>query len=436
MSNHLAIATVTATLGQLVLSAAQASGLSGIALKFGRPTPPTPAGERKVHVYLYQVSPNAALRNADLPTRDGRHTPVRVPRAALDLYYLISFFGDDADLEPERMLGAAIRELHAQPLLTPGAIADAVVSYPALAGSNLAAAVEQVRVTPVTLTLDEMSRLWSVMTQTPHTVSVAYQATVVVIEPEATVSRPAPVLTIGPRPRGADVQVESYPVIAGFWIGAPQTFDQGARRPPSFPAARLGTRLAIRATHVGGDSLAIRFEHARRGPFEVAIPPSQQTPEEVFADLTAATAGGTGWAAGVYQVTLVVTRGGRRYQSAAVPLALAPRIVSILPAPAARDAAGRVVLTVATEPPLRTGQVPRLLVAALDAAGPAAAADQTDVVFDVPDAPALTAAIARLRVQDPGGAGSAPTMVESMPFRYDPATGTFGFDDSQRVTIT
>jgi len=176
MSNHLAIATVTAALGQLVHAAAQGSGVGGVALKFGRPTAPSSATERKVHVYLYQVAPNAALRNADTPTRDAGGRVTRRPQAALDLFYLVSFFGDPDALEPDRMLGAAVRDLHARPLLNGQAIADAIASRPALSASDLAASVERVKFTPIGMTLDEMSRLWSVMTQTPHALSVAYQS--------------------------------------------------------------------------------------------------------------------------------------------------------------------------------------------------------------------------------------------------------------------
>jgi hypothetical protein len=436
MSNHLAIATVTATLGQLVHSAAHTSGVSGVGLRFGRPTTPATSGERKVHIYLYQVAPNAALRNTDAPTRDPHGTLLRVPRAALDLSYLISFFGDADELEPERMLGAAVRALHAQPLLTRAAIANAVASYAALSGSNLAAAIERVRMTPLALTLDEMSRLWSVMTQTPHALSLAYQATVVLVEPDATVASPSPVLSIGPDNRGVDVQVGAAPAITGIWIGTPSGFERGAARPPSFPSASLGLRLALRVAGGDGDSLALRFEHARRGAVQVAIPSAQRAGDEIFVDLTAALAGATGWSAGVYHIALVVTRGAEERVSSAMPIALAPRVVSIVPAPAARDAAGAVTVTFRTDPPVRTGQVARLLVGALDVALPPATADRTDTPFAISAAPAVAAAIARLRVQEPAGPGQPATSVESMPFRYDPGTGRFTFDDTQRVTIT
>ena len=61
-----------------------------------------------------------------------------------------------------------------------------------LAGSNLHEAVEQVRFSPLSLSLEDQSKLWSVFFQTPHAVSVAYQASVVLIESDEARSRPCP----------------------------------------------------------------------------------------------------------------------------------------------------------------------------------------------------------------------------------------------------
>lgn len=435
MSNHLAIATVTATLGQLVHAAAQGSGVGGVSLKFGRPTAASQATERKVHVYLYQVTPNVALRNSDTPTRDAEGRLTRRPQAALDLYYLISFFGDPDELEPERMLGAAVRDLHARPPLTAQAIADTIASRSALAGSDLASSVERVKLTPIGMTLDEMSRLWSVMTQTPHALSVAYQAAVVLIEADVTPPVSAPVLLRGTADRGVQIAVGAYPAIAGLWIGTAQAFAR-ATRPPSYPNARLGLRLALRGSSLGGDALALRFAHVRRGAFDVPLPPSAIRGDELHLDLDPSLAGTVGWTAGVYAVSLVVTREGRQLASGAVPLALAPRITSIVPSPATRDGNGDVSLAIGCEPPLRVGQQPRLLLDRRDIALPALVGDTSSVTFAITDAPLVTDALVRLRVIDAATGGSAATSVDSMPFVYDGAAGTFGFDAAQRVTIT
>ena len=128
MSNYQAIATITAALGDIVHKAAENALSSTVTLHFDRPTAPTSASERKVHVYLYQVTPNAALRNNDLPNRDSTGRLVRRPQAALNLHYLLSFYGDQSTLEPDRMLGAVVRDLHSQPELSAQDISNAIGS--------------------------------------------------------------------------------------------------------------------------------------------------------------------------------------------------------------------------------------------------------------------------------------------------------------------
>src|SRR5215218_2103096 len=114
MSNYLAIATVTATLSR-TLSAAVGTDVPTAGVTTLRPDD---APDRGVNVYLYQVGPNGAWRNADLPTRRDDGRLVQRPRVALDLQYLLSFYGDEAQFEPQRMLGSVVRTLHTRPVLT------------------------------------------------------------------------------------------------------------------------------------------------------------------------------------------------------------------------------------------------------------------------------------------------------------------------------
>nr|MDQ5837906.1 DUF4255 domain-containing protein [Acidobacteriota bacterium] len=64
-----------------------------------------------------------------------------------------------------------------------------------LAASNLADSVELVKFTPLPLSLEELSKLWSVYFQTPYNLSVAYQGTVVLIESEESTRSTLPVRT-------------------------------------------------------------------------------------------------------------------------------------------------------------------------------------------------------------------------------------------------
>ena len=62
--------------------------------------------------------PDPAWRNQDLPTRRPDGSVAQRPQAALDLHYLISYYGDDSELEPQRLLGSTVRTLNARPLVT------------------------------------------------------------------------------------------------------------------------------------------------------------------------------------------------------------------------------------------------------------------------------------------------------------------------------
>lgn len=199
MSNFLAIATVTATL-QTVLQGAVGADVAGATVTTVRPDgsdnglPP-----RGVNIYLYQVTPNSAWRNADLPTRSSDSRLIQRPRVALDLHYLLTFYGSELTLEPQRVLGSVARTLHAQPLLTRDEIRatrqNALDDDPDhfLRDSDLADDVELVKFMPLSLSLEELSKLWSVFFQTPYTLSMAYLATTVLIEAEVAPQRPLPV---------------------------------------------------------------------------------------------------------------------------------------------------------------------------------------------------------------------------------------------------
>ena len=182
MCNALSIATVTAALGQIVDGAAK-SAVDGASLTMARPGDENHLPPQRVHLYLYQVTPSDAPRNAHQPIGTGSDGTVQRPPAAVDLSYLLAFYGNPAEHEPERMLAAVVRDLHAHPLLTRDDILTAIANHSGILGaSTLADAEEPVKITPSPLTFEDMSRLWSVFFQARHTLSVAYQASSVTID--------------------------------------------------------------------------------------------------------------------------------------------------------------------------------------------------------------------------------------------------------------
>ena len=186
MSNALAIATVTETLLHVLTNALPASLVSGAQVTILRPDAPSGLPPSGVNIFLYQVTPNIAWRNADLPTRKSDGSLMRRPQVALDLYYLISFYGADTAFEQQRLLGVVARALHAAPTLNRAAVKateDQVDgSGSRIFDSHLSDQLDLVRFTPINFSLEEMSKLWSVFLKTDYVLSLAYMANVVLIE--------------------------------------------------------------------------------------------------------------------------------------------------------------------------------------------------------------------------------------------------------------
>jgi len=202
MSNALAIATVTQTLVNRVTASLAGSLVTGPQVSTLRPddsdlqkAESTP----RVNIFLYQITPNPAFRNADLPTLRPDGTRIQRPQLGLDLHYLLTFYGNDALLEHQRLLGAVARYLHAFPILSRSDI-EAVESMQDPSGaaylaSQLSEQTELVRITPMTFTLDDISKLWHAFPEINFVLSVVYMASVVLIETDDVPPGPAlPVL--------------------------------------------------------------------------------------------------------------------------------------------------------------------------------------------------------------------------------------------------
>jgi hypothetical protein len=193
MSNFRAVATVTATL-QNILQAAIQADVPGATVTTVRPGADTAANlpTTGLNLFLYQVGQSPHRINDDVPTRSADGVAAQRPVVPIELYYLMSCYGDDRTLEPQRVLGSAFAFLHAQPQLTRAQI-QAVIADPAhsfIAGSDLANQFDLIRFTPINLTLDELSRLWSVFLQTQYVLSTTFKASTVLLE-RAITPRPA-----------------------------------------------------------------------------------------------------------------------------------------------------------------------------------------------------------------------------------------------------
>jgi len=395
VSNYLAIATVTKALAQM-LDTAVKSAVDSAGAVTQRPDPASKTA--CVDVFLYQVTPNAALRNSDLPTRNAQGQVVSRPTGAFDLHYLMSFYGDDSKFEPQRMLGAVVRSLLAEPGLT----RDRILSVSKddngdkMSGSNLADAIEQVKFTPQGLSLEELSRIWSIFYQVPYALSVAYVATVVTIESEEPALAALPVLQRGQDDRGVETQLGPFPQLDSWHVG--EGSDDAARlRLPSYPSARLGTILTLRGRNLGGDSMVVQIAnpHLQSNVPDLPATMTLGRPGEIKISIPNATADASAWVAGIYSVSVSITAAGVSRSTNSLALPFAPQIAAI--AAGARDGDGNVVVTVTPAPAVMTAQEAVLALPDRDVAASPRGQASDPLVFTVAK-PAAGPAVVRLRI--------------------------------------
>jgi len=337
MSNYLAIATVTATLQRLLQASAQAD-VDGARVTTVRPdTAGGAVPETGINLFLYRVAPNPAWRNADLRTRTSDGQFSKRPQAALDLFYLLTCFGNEIELEPHRLMGSAIRTLHAQPVLTTAMIQAAIATpgFSFLQASNLADQVESVKLMPLPLSTDELSNLWSTFFQTPYALSIAYQVGVVLVESDDIPQRALPVrdrrFAIMPNQPMVELAIST----------------DGAREPIT-----MSTRLRILGSRLRGEQTQVRIG-------QVEVTPTKVEDREILLDLAGLDAAPL--SAGVQGLQVVHRTAAdplRGTESNVVPFVLRPSIINITVGELEDDGDDRRVgeLSLSLNPPLLPGQ--------------------------------------------------------------------------------
>lgn len=253
MSNFLAIATVTEAVRQMLERAIKldfTEALNEATATAVRPNSGAALPKLGVNLYLYQVSYNTAFRNADIPTRNSTGVIQQTPRAALDLHYLFSFYGEEGKLEPQQVMGSVIRTLHASPLLLQKQITHIIETSDHLKKSDLDSEIERIKLTPLPLTIEELSKIWSVFFQNSFTLSIAYTASVVFIEGQGSPASSLPV-----KARNVYALPVSFPVIDGI-------SSQAGTDDPLVPNQRFlaGERLVLTGRQLRGDKTAVRID--------------------------------------------------------------------------------------------------------------------------------------------------------------------------------
>ncbi len=314
MSNYQAIATVTATLVRLLQSSIQLD-LPGAKVTTARPHATdgkTP--ETGMNVYLYQVTPNPAWRNYDLRNRRPKGELIKHSQAGLDLFYILTFYGNELDLEPQRMLGSAVRALVDNPILTPEMIRATINSanYSYLADSTLEDQVERVTFVPSQMNTEELSKVWSSLFQMPYVLSFACQGGAVLIEGHRPSGRALPV-------RGAQFYATpSQPRVE-------QVVSEAGANQPIF----ADSKLTIRGKRLQADLVQVKIGEAR-------VMPQQVSEQELGLDLSSLSPEeAVGLRAGVQQLCVLHPIGKlesleseRAVASNVMPFVLCPRIVA------------------------------------------------------------------------------------------------------------
>jgi hypothetical protein len=362
MSNALALASVTAVLKDLLDNALVDHSVSGAV---GGPVTVTALAPNRIkagddertqlNLFLYHVTPNSGWRNEGLPSRNGRGDRLSNPPLALDLFYLLSAYGKQA-FECEILLGYAMQMLHETPVLSRDAIRKTLTppspvgggilppALGALAASDLAEQVEQIKLSPQPMSTEEMSKMWSAF-QANYRPSAVYQASVVLIESTRPSKAPLPVLTRGVNDKGVAVRPEITPSFPGLVSVLPPNRQSGVR---------LGEVLSIKGHNLDGDQVSLRFTHPPlTSPIELA-PLPQRTATELSVQLPDEPAN---WPAGFYTVAATVRRTGEPDRTTnELAFALAPRITTALPISVARDAQGKATLSLTCSPQVLPGQ--------------------------------------------------------------------------------
>jgi hypothetical protein len=409
LSNHQAIAAVTATLRSLLNSRFIAEGM--VVNVTARP-PDKAAGNNvstQLNLFLYRTSMSAALRNSPQKVKPGETGP---PPLSLKLYYLITAYGPDdenEDLIGHQLLGKAMSVLHDHPLLGAPEIKDATSSIKA---SDLHNQIERIRITPEPMTLEDMSKLWATF-QTNFRISAAYEVAVVLIDSTRPVKTPLPVLARGAEDEGATAEGS---------LASPFPTLEALETPGLQLSAQLGDALTLKGFNLEGSNLKVLVVPPQSTAEKELTIEGQSTNERIQARIPNDPAD---FPAGYYKLRVSVRRGAEAFDRSTNTLSfsVAPKIAAPALPHTAAIVDGDVTLSVTPEPQVLVEQRASLLLGEREILAEVRGAKTDPLVFVVKDAPTGTYLV-RLRVD-----GVDSLLVDTT--KQPPV-----FDQTQTVKIT
>lgn len=419
MSTPLAPAAVSAALRNLIDAGfveANLAGAIGSSITVSAVAPDlidTEASDAlpQLNIFLFHAAHNPGWRNAALPSRDAQGRRSANAPLALDLHYLVTAYAR-TDAAAEMLLGHAMFLLHETPrmnaavlrrLLDPLSLPPALL---ALADTGLADQAEVLRITPLPLSFDDASKLWSAI-KAEYRPTAAYHVSVALIEGTRPTLAPLPVLSRGSLPdpvtgadRGVVVNPDLLPPGPTLFAAAP---------PPGRSAARLGDTVRVSGIRLAGAGHVARLSHRLlAAPVEVPVVPAANgtsfdlaLPDDVAAQST--------FAPGVWSLSLRLVPAGEpdehETNAVALLLAAAPVIAATgapLNLPAATAVRGgappRVTVTLHARPQVRVQQQAQLMLDGTMATAPPRAAAADPLVFRFPDSVPAGNRRVRLRV--------------------------------------
>lgn len=151
---------------------------------------PKHPGANRLTLFLYKVLENPDFKNAPNPTltttNDGKLVETRAP-LTLDLYYLLTAHSGEASLiQAHKALSRAMRVFYDNGVLQGSLLRADDPSKGLTADATL-------RITLNPMSMEDMTRIWSVFPDKPYEISVAYLVTPVAIE-STRVQESAPVV--------------------------------------------------------------------------------------------------------------------------------------------------------------------------------------------------------------------------------------------------
>jgi hypothetical protein len=345
MSNTLAISAVTAAFGHLLSRVTDPTVVpipTAATITLGPPDLSTDG--QRLNLFLYGVSPNAALRNTELPVRNAAGQLTGQPSLALNLHYLLTAFGQsNNELAGHHLLAQAMSVIHDNSLLTRDHIRAALTAYQAtyaqIIQSDLADQVEQVKLTPVVLSHEELTKLWSVFPTTNYRISVAYEASVVLVE------RRRPTRAVPPVRRA---------LVAAVPLRRPRIDSVSPQ------IALSGATLTIEGHGLAAGTVLVRF------PVGEPVPPSERSDTRLAVPLPATLPAGAHTVQVVQPALLGDPSTERRgFESNTAAFVLAPQIATPLPKEPLKTVARGSTLDLTVSPPVTRQQRAELLLGPL-----------------------------------------------------------------------